>query len=164
VTGARALLRAYVEAGKLTQVATLGPDGSPSLCNVWYDAHFMPDVLRFISRHDRHHCQNIRRDPRVGGSIIAIDLDGLGQVARGVTYTGQARELPRSGIAHQLGAFLARWPAAAGAIDADRLSRGETPTRLYEIAVSEWVLFDEGNFPDQPRQVIEAQTIIIERS
>ncbi len=153
---ARELLEQYVETGKLMQLATLQADGSPAVCNVWYDVHFKPDLLRFISRHDRNHSANIRNDPRVAGSIIAIDLDALGQAVRGVTFTGAARELDTTGVDAEIDAFTRRWPASAAAIEPGKLARGDTPTRIYEVVVDEWVLFDEVNFPEQPRQVIEA--------
>ena len=79
----REFLKEYVESGKLMQLATLRSDGSPELCNVWYDPHFGPDLLRFISRHDRNHSVNICTDGRVAGSIIAIQLEALGQKVRG---------------------------------------------------------------------------------
>ncbi len=157
---ARELLEQYVTNGKLMQVATLRPDGSPEVCNVWYDPHFSPDLLRFISRHDRNHSVNIRNNGRAAGSIIAIHLEALGQVARGVTFIGTARELPLVGVESAIGSFVARWPFAIDAIDADRLVRGDTPTRIYEVAVHEWILFDEANFPEQPRQVIEPARIV----
>lgn len=153
---ARELLEQYVSNGKLMQLATLGSDGSPAVCNVWYDFSFAPDALRFISRNDRHHSVNVRRDERIAGSIIAIDLEGLGQTVRGVTYTGRCRELPITGIEQQVAQFLQRWPAAIGAIEPEKLARNATASRLYEVVVQEWVLFDEQHFPNQPRQVIEA--------
>lgn len=152
----RALLEHYVRAGKLMQLASLNSDGSPVVCNVWYDAHFAPDVLRFISRYNRQHSQNVRIDGRVAGSIIAIPLEGLGQIVRGVTFTGVARELPTCGVDGEVAAFVARWPRAEAALHSGKLARGEIPTRLYEVMVAEWVLFDEANFPEQPRRVIEA--------
>jgi hypothetical protein len=75
---ARELLKAYVRSGKLMQVATLGADGAPAVCNVWYDAHFAPDLLRFISRRARRQSANIWRDSRVAGSVVAIPLDWSG--------------------------------------------------------------------------------------
>jgi Pyridoxamine 5'-phosphate oxidase len=152
----RELLEQYVKSGKLMQLATLREDGSPVVCNVWYDAQFAPDLLRFISRHDRNHSANIRKDARVAGSIIAIHLEALGQPVTGVTFTGIARELGTVGVEPEIVAFVKRWPAATDAIDPGRLARGETPTRIYEVAVEKWVLFDEVNFPGQPRQVIQA--------
>jgi hypothetical protein len=150
----RQLVEEYVRGGKLMQVATLDQSGSPEVCNVWYDPHFSPDLLRFISRHDRHHSRNLRSRADVGGSIVAIELEGLGQLARAVTFRGRARELPTSGVDAEAMAFLERWPAAHGAIDPGRLARGETASRLYEIQVLEWQLFDEVNYPDQPRRTV----------
>jgi catechol 2,3-dioxygenase-like lactoylglutathione lyase family enzyme len=157
MTEPRTALKEYVKAGKLMQLATLSADGSPHMCNVWYDPHFDPDVLRFISRHDRVHSKHIRAGRPVAGSIVAIHLEGLGQVARGVTYSGTAIELPQSDISDQLSAFISRWPNASQGISEARLRAGEIPTRLYEVRVAEWVLFDEENFPDQPRQVVSAE-------
>ena len=152
----RALLEQYVQAGKLMQLASLNSDGSPAVCNVWYDPHFAPDVLRFISRHDRQHSQNVRIDGRVAGGIIAISLKELGQTVRGVTFTGVAHELPTDGIDGKIAAFVARWPRAEAALNPHELARGEIATRLYEVMIAEWVLFDEESFPQQPRRVIKA--------
>ncbi|MEV4098140.1 pyridoxamine 5'-phosphate oxidase family protein [Streptosporangium saharense] len=157
MTTARVLLQEYVASGSLMQVATLTDEGDPQVCSVWYDPHFAPDVLRWISRHDRAHSQAITKDTRVAGAIVAIPLDGLGQTVRGVSFTGQARQLPTEGIDREITDFVTRWPAAAGALDREKLAAGHTPTRLYEVAVTEWVLFDEENFPDQPRKVITCE-------
>jgi hypothetical protein len=150
----RQLVEEYVRGGKLMQVATLDQSGSPEVCNVWYDPHFSPDLLRFISRHDRNHSRNLRSRADVGGSIVAIELEGLGQLARAVTFRGRARELPTVGVDAEAMAFLERWPAAHGAIDPGCLARDETASRLYEIHVLEWQLFDEVNYPDQPRRTV----------
>src|SRR6266498_1568022 len=153
---AHQLLEEYVLSGKLMQLATLNADGSPTICNVWYDAHFSPDVLRFISQHDRYHSDNIRRRPRVAGSIVAIPIEQLGQIVRGVTFRGMARELPSIGVTDEASAFIRRWPAAKAAVEPGRLARGETSTRIYEVAVAEWVLFDEANSRERPRQTVRA--------
>jgi len=150
----RRLLEDYVRSGKLMQLATLRSDGAPVLCNVWYDPHFSPDILRFISRPDRQHSANLRTDWRVAGSIIAIPLDGLGQKVRGVTFTGVCRELDHVGIDAQIRQFVDRWPTAT--LSANSLASDPASSRLYEILVAEWVLFDEVYFPGDPRQRIEA--------
>lgn len=152
----RELLEGYVKNGKLMQLATLRTDGAPEICNVWYDPHFIPDVLRFISRHDRNHSVNIRTGAPVAGSIVAIPLEGLGQTVRGVTFTGAGRELPTIGIDDAIESFVTRWPASSASLDPAKLADGSTPTRLYEVTVAEWVLFDEANFPADPRQVMPA--------
>ncbi len=152
MVSSRDVLEAYVLGGQLMQVSTLTPNGGPVLCSVWYDAHFSPDVVRFISRADRQHCQNIRADPRVAGAVVAIPLIGLGQPVRGVSFTGRASELPIRGTDQQVEDFCRRWPAAHTAVDPKNRAPGDTQSRLYEIRVADWVLFDEENFPHQPRQ------------
>lgn len=152
----RQLLEEYVRSGKLMQLATVDQDGAPAICNAWYDVNFAPDRLRFISHQERCHSQNIRRDPRIAGNILDIDLEGLGQTVRGVSFTGVARELPTTGIDEESAAFVARWPLAAEAVSPAVLASGMSPVRIYEIAVAEWILFDEANFREQPRRVVSA--------
>jgi uncharacterized protein YhbP (UPF0306 family) len=152
---ARQILEEYVTSGTLMQVASLSDDGHPSMCNVWYHVAFRPDRLYFISRHDRVHSGNIKNDERVAGSIVAIPLTGLGQTVRGVTFIGNAYEL-NAEARSELDSFLKRWPNAQKAISSDRVARDETFSRLYEIRVSAWVLFDEENFPEAPRQSVSA--------
>jgi uncharacterized protein YhbP (UPF0306 family) len=154
MSSAAGLVEEYVSGGMLMQVATLDADGAPGVCSVWYAAAFRPDLLRFISRPDRRHSRNIRARARVAGAVVTGWPDGLGPAVRGVTFTGSAVELPRVGIDGALAGFLARWPAAARLISPAALRDGTTAARLYEVRVAEWVLFDEVNFPGDPRQVV----------
>jgi uncharacterized protein YhbP (UPF0306 family) len=147
----RMILEDYVARGRLVQIATLSRDGNPALCHVWYNFAFDPDRLIFMSRESRDHSQNIRRDERVAGGIVAIELDALGQQVQGVTFKGHARELAPGGSPDEEAAFVERWPAAAAAL------AGDGPSRLYEVAITEWVLFDELNFADDPRRIVVPQ-------
>jgi len=152
----RTLLERYVASGKLMQLSSIMPDGSPAMCHVWYSHSFDPDRLYFISRKDRVHSANIRRDPRVAGGIIAITLTGLGQPVRGVAFSGTATQCADEARV-PLERFTERWPHARSTITPERLAKGETVSRIYEIHVAEWVLFDEVSFPDAPRRVIEGR-------
>jgi uncharacterized protein YhbP (UPF0306 family) len=153
---ARDVLEAYVTAGKVMQLATLTGQGAPVVCNLWYASAMDPDRLWFISRPAREHCANLRADARVAGAILAIELDELGQAVSGVSFTGLARELPTTGIDTQIQTYTSRWPRAARAVDPVRLAVGQTHHRMYQIDVTGWVLFDEANFPDQPRRAVAA--------
>jgi hypothetical protein len=154
---ARALLEEYVAAGKAMQLATLEPGGAPVVCNLWFASSFTPDRLYFISRPSRAHCENIRADGRVAGAVLDITLEEWTQPVRGAQFTGTARELPATGIEPQIGVYTGRWHQAAHAIDPARLASGEAHHRVYEIEVTGWVLVDEVNFKDDPRQVIPAR-------
>jgi uncharacterized protein YhbP (UPF0306 family) len=153
MTNARGILEDYVSNGKLMQVASISEEGGPWLCHVWYRAQFSPDRLYFISRLDREHSINIRRDERVAGGIISIPLIGLGQTVTGVTFQGFASELDASAD-NELRLFLTRWPRARASITTERIEADRTSSRLYEIRVNKWILFDEHDFPDEPRQLI----------
>jgi uncharacterized protein YhbP (UPF0306 family) len=145
-----------VRAGKLMQVATLDASGQPHLCHVWYAASFDPDRLLFISKDSRQHSLNIRVDSRVGGALVADVPSGLGATVRGVSFTGVATELPANDAEERTRAFLNRWPQAEPHLTSQNPSDGPA-SRLYEIAVREWVLFDEEAYPDQPRRLIQGQ-------
>lgn len=142
----RRLLEEYVAGGKLVQVATIGPDGRPAVCQVWYLCEFSPDRLVFMSKPSRDHSCNIRRDPRVAGAIVNIELEGLGQPVRGVTFEGTARECEPGADLATVARFIDRWPRSRPALT------GDPSSCLYEITVTKWVLFDEANFPDNPRR------------
>ena len=150
----RELLEEYVRDGKLMQLATQDENG-PYLCNVWYLPQFSPDRLYFISNVKRNHSEHIRSRPAVAGTIMHEELDQLGQKVRGVTFRGMARELPIEGLDELIARFVGQWPNAKDAIDPAKLASGDTPMRIYEIAINEWVLFDEVNF-EQPRRNVSA--------
>jgi len=152
----RDVLEEYVATGKALQLATLSPDGAPAVCNLWYAYQFRPDRLWFISRPAREHCENLRRDPRVAGAVLAIELVDPGHPVRGVSFTGRAAQLPATGIDEQISVYAGRWPSTSRAIDAHRLASGDAHHLVYEITVERWILYDEQNFREQPRQPIAA--------
>lgn len=152
----RQTLEEYVTSGKLMQVATISEASYPALCHVWYLSRFRPDRLYFISRQDREHSANIRKSHFVAGGIVAIPLSGLGQTVRGVTFKGQACELGAD-ASTELEQFVERWPSARSIISTERIASNDTPSRLYEIRVDEWVLFDEETFPDSPRNALPGE-------
>jgi uncharacterized protein YhbP (UPF0306 family) len=169
----RQLIVDGVAAAALMQVATIGDSGFPAICHVWFQPEFEPDRLYFLSREDREHAINIRCDPRVAGSVALEVPTGLGERVRGVTLTGLAREVPEADLPEAAVAFVARWPRAATLLPHARAEL-EPPTRtppvprpaapclaprsrLYEITVVRWVLFDEVNFPSQPRLTVRGR-------
>lgn len=162
----RRLLVDGVSAAALMQVATIGDGGFPAVCSVWFHSGFEPDRLYFVSRPDREHAINLRGDPRVAASIALEVPAGLGDRVRGATLTGLAREIPDSDQPALAAAFVVRWPRSADLLSPARslvtvpvsAAPAEIPrSRLYEIAVVDWVLFDEVNFPEQPRRTVPAR-------
>jgi hypothetical protein len=151
----RHVLESGVLRARVMQVATLTESGAAVTCQVWFQADFRPDRLYFISRPDRRHSINIRRDARVSAGIPLEVPQELGERVRGVTLTGNAREVPQALFPVIAQGFIRRWPRAVGALTPLTDDPASTPSRLYEIAVLDWVLFDEVNFPDEPRIVLD---------
>jgi uncharacterized protein YhbP (UPF0306 family) len=145
-------LESYVQVGKVIQVATLDEQGDPYVNNLWFASSLNPDRLYFISRPTRVHCENIRNRGRVAGGVLAIELHGLGQAVRGVTFTGHAVELATSGIDVQIQVYVDRWPEAAKAIDPVGMARRDAPPPMRSM----WIAGSSTteNFRADPRQPV----------
>ena len=97
-----------------------------------------------------------RFDILIKSAALRGEPGQLGERVRGITATGTAREVP-PGLAPMIAqTFVARWPRAAQALTPRTPDLASTSSRLYEIVVVDWVLFDEVNFPEQPRVPIAA--------
>jgi hypothetical protein len=107
-----------------------------------------------MSSRERDHSVNIRQNGEVAGGIVFDVPEGLGSKVRGVTFSGKASELAVESLLSPLEIYLSRWPKASAAISVERVANEDTKSRLYEIRVARWVLFDEVNFPDQPKRVL----------
>src|SRR4051812_48723098 len=88
--------RDHLDRGKLASLATF--DGERlSMCSCWYALSDDRRSLIFTSRENRDHSVNIRANGLVSGSIIAIELEGLGQKTQGVFLKGTAIECEGNG-------------------------------------------------------------------
>lgn len=151
----REILETLIKQGRLMQVSTLSEGGTPRVCHVWFHATLAPDRLYFISRNNRKHSLDIARNPVVGGGIVSNVPQKLGDKVQGVTFTGKGVEVATGrAVRLLLTDFIRRWPQAREIVTIDRIEKNLTLTRLYEITVDEWALFDEVNFPDEPRIVL----------
>jgi uncharacterized protein YhbP (UPF0306 family) len=149
----RRLLRQYVEQGKLMQVATTSDHGSPWLAHCWYAADSNLSLV-FMSRTARRHSLEIRNDPRVAGGIVSMDLQGLGQKVRGVIFEGAAEELVDGRADEAYDTYRSRWPQVETLAPLEALRGTDAANRLWRITPSSFILFDEVNFPSEPRRTI----------
>jgi uncharacterized protein YhbP (UPF0306 family) len=149
-----ALLREYIAAGTLMQVATVGSDGKPWVVNVWYAN--TPDLeLVFSSNVARVHSEHIAVNQAVAGSIITGELLGLAVApVRGVTFTGVAHECAGEELDQAYEAYAAKWANAWKEFHLDKIKSGESPMRIYKITPAEFILFDEANYRP-PKRVIQ---------
>jgi uncharacterized protein YhbP (UPF0306 family) len=149
----RRLLHEYVRKGKLMQLATTSPLGAPWLAHCWYAADERLNLL-FMSRARRRHSLEITANPRVAGGIIATDLDGLGQKVRGVIFEGTAEEVGDGELEQAFRTYRDRWPQVEGMASVEMLRAQGEENRLWQVMPTSFVLFDEVNFPTEPRREI----------
>jgi uncharacterized protein YhbP (UPF0306 family) len=146
------LIKEYAAGGLLMQVTTCN-SGQPWIAHVWYafDEHMH---FYFISNRARRHSKEIRVSSKVACGIVHPHLEGLGQKVRGLTFEGLAQEIGGAGtdLDEAYWCYSAKWPNTSSYIRKDDIIRDLTPVRFYRIQPTLFVLFDEVNFPDNPRQ------------
>jgi uncharacterized protein YhbP (UPF0306 family) len=147
------LLHEYVSVGKLMQVATQDFDNKPWLVHVWYAANPRLELI-FASNVARRYCDYIKTSPAVAGGIIATNLEGLGHKVRGVTFTGNARECAGRELEEAYETYATRWQNTQYLFPLAGIQSGESPVRMYKITATQFILFDEVNYPAQPKRVI----------
>lgn len=154
------LLREYINVGKLMQVATQDSETKPWLVYVWYAPNPQLELI-FTSNVARLHSDYLKTRPAVAGGIFTSDLDGQeyvlngpGTVVRGVTFTGEARECVGDELDQAYETYATRWEQANRLFPLAKIKSGESPMRMYKIAPMQFILFDEKNYPDQPKRVI----------
>jgi len=147
----RTRIRQYFGGGQILHLATVG-NGVPWLCHVWYAMGVEEQSLVFTSNRSRRHSREILAQPRVAGGVVAIPLDGLGQRVRGISFEGHALEAVGDAMLPAYDAYAGRWPKVREMFTAKDIEAGATPMRMYVIKMSRIVLFDEVNYPSNPRQ------------
>lgn len=142
----RNLIEEYLKEANMLQVVT-AKDNQPWAATVYfaYDANLN---LYWLSKPDRRHSQEIRSNPKVGGVVVLAHVHG--DKVRGLQLEGKAEEMGEVGIDEALKVYSDRFwlpEEKMKAILADKDGH-----RVYKIQPTLFVLFDEKNFPDNPRQ------------
>lgn len=147
------LIDSYLDSGKLLHLTTV-LNGIPWLSHIWYAKHGGWTDLVFTSNWQRRHSRELKANPAVAGGVVAIDLIGLGQKVRGLSFEGNAQELHGENMHGAYESYAFRWPQVRDMFTASDIDSGATEMRMYSIHISRAVLFDEVNFPEEPRQEI----------
>lgn len=84
--------RGLIGKGADATLVTINPDGSPQVSVVWIALQSTPDGDELVAAHLSEHkkVRNVRNDPRVAVTIVALDQAGLGMRPY-LSLTGTAR-------------------------------------------------------------------------
>ncbi len=141
------LIDEYLKDAKLMQIAT-SRDNQPWACSVYfaYDKEFH---LYWISKPTRRHSKEIHENEKVAGTIVLSHTPG--DKVRGIQFQGVAKELDdKVGKIECMHYYAKRY-----GMDSDRVEdiiENRDGHSCYQITPKLFVLFDEVNFPDDPRQ------------
>ncbi len=141
------LVISYLDKGRLMQLATCD-NNRPWACTVYF-AHDNLHHLYWLSHPQTHHSQHIARNPYVSAAIV-VPSDKATTTLAGVQVTGTAREVTDPKELEIISdAYAERYTAHAKLQD---IISGRNPRHLYQLKPTSFVLFDQVNFPQQPRQ------------
>jgi uncharacterized protein YhbP (UPF0306 family) len=143
------LIEDYLNEAKLMQIATV-KNGKPWVASVWY-AHDKNWNLYFISRKNRRHSIELKNDPNVAGAIVKPHLVGSGEKVRGLQFEGTARACNGTELKIARDLYLKKYPTAEK-ISLTLLKLASFIATFYVVHPKTFVLFDEINFPKNPRQ------------
>lgn len=146
------LISEYLRDAKLMQVATV-QNNKPWVATVWY-VNDKDWNLYFISRRSRRHSQELQKNPNVAGTIVMPHVKGSGEKVRGLQFDGSAAEAKGDLLKKAKKLYGEKYPQAED-ISLKKLQDPNFIATFYVIKPSTLILFDEINFPEDPRQELK---------
>lgn len=142
----KTLINDYLNESTLMQVATSAKD-QPWACSVYFafDSDFN---LYWISSPKRRHSQEIVANEKVAGTIVLPHTPG--DDVRGISFQGVATELKGKAALSALMIYAKR--LGMSLLRVKKIVANKDGHVCYKIKPNLIVLFDEVNFPKDPRQ------------
>ncbi|MBI4009752.1 MAG: pyridoxamine 5'-phosphate oxidase family protein [Candidatus Aenigmarchaeota archaeon] len=148
----REIVRAYLTETKLMQIAT-SKDNKPWIATIWY-VHDEDLNLYFISRKATRHSIEIKENPNVAGAIVKPHTVGSGEKVRGLQFEGTVEWCFGKILEKARELYYAKYPTAEQ-VPLEVLQDQNFVAAFYVIHPKAFVLFDNVNFPDNPRQELK---------
>ena len=138
----------YLREAKMMQLATVGKDGRPWVCNVWFAADSDLNIYWF-SAMTRRHSAEVAENPHVAAAICLPHTPA--DKPRGLQLEGTAELLTKpTDVAKAMKHYVGRVFTLKQV--KDFMAHLDRPHRFYRITPETFVLFDAVNYPDNPRQ------------
>ena len=143
------LVRAYLPSINIMQLATV-VDKKPYLCTVHY---YSDEDLNFYwcSLSSRRHSEEISQNSSVAAYIMVHENTPEEDYVTGITILGTAKLLEEGQIDRKIVEAYANKHNDSDEF-VEKVVKGESPFRLYRLKPNKIILFDNKNFPDNPRQ------------
>lgn len=135
----------YLDEVQLMQLAT-SVENQPWVVSLYFAVDNQHN-LYWLSQNTREHSKHIETNPHVAATVHLPYAVGQPGVAVGVK--GMARIVPSEEVEAHFQAYAERYNRHAML---PQLLDPTSPHTLYQLQPNEFVLYDEFNFPDNPRQ------------
>lgn len=143
-------VKTYLASTQLMQISTSSND-QPWTATVYFAFDSNLNIY-WLSRSDRRHSLDIEKNPKVSGAIAKLHT--YGEKVRGVQFEGVAEKLKGNDATQSLEIYYSRYNKARDRVKNILVGAvGETVV-IYKVKPTKFVLFDEVNFPENPRQEI----------
>lgn len=147
---AEELVRQYLRAVKIMQLATSIND-QPWICTL----HYCSDKdlnLYWISTLVRKHSKDIEQNPKVAATILVHENTPKEQYSMAISIEGTA-ELIGEKVNQEIGQSYIQKLGKEQSLLTD-IANGKNLHKFYHLTPSKIVLFDNKNFPDDPRREV----------
>jgi uncharacterized protein YhbP (UPF0306 family) len=141
------LIRKYLNQVNIMQLATAA-NNQPWACTVHY---YSDDDFNFywISTLERKHSQDIKQNPKVAAAILVHENTPEEQYVIGISVEGTAELIERGIPAEIVQGYVRKHGKDS---DMSDIAAGQNPHKFYRLKPSRIVLFDNKNFPEDPRK------------
>jgi uncharacterized protein YhbP (UPF0306 family) len=142
------LVRQYLPEKKVMQLATAAND-QPWVCTV----HYLSDEelnLYWLSTREREHSQQIEQNPLAALTVMVHENTPEESYVIGISIMGTAELIGEHADAAVVEGYMQKHGTSA-AFFAD-VAAGQNPHKFYRLKPSKIVLFNNKDFPDDPRQ------------
>lgn len=146
------LIRDYLSSINIMQLAT-SADDRPWCCNLHYA---VDDELNlyWTSLPESRHSVEIAQNDLVAGVVFA-PIDTEADYLKGLQFEGRAKML--TGEEEEAGIRLYKDQLRRKDISLEDMRSGKNPHKLYMVKPSKYILFDNLNFPEAPKQEYEGK-------
>lgn len=142
------LVKQYLPSADIMQLATC-VDNQPWACNLHYysDDDFN---LYWISKPKSRHSKEIEQNPKVAVTIKVYENKTPKDTVIGVSFEGVAKLVDKADVQSAAKGYQAKHHTDDAFIK--EVVDGKNPYVFYVMKPTKVVLFDNKNFPDDPRQ------------
>lgn len=143
-----ALLKEYLPTINVMQLAT-SANNQPWVCTVHYYSDDQFNIY-WCSTLERRHSQEIKQNPKVAAAILVHENTPVEKYVIGISVEGTAELVGGQVDEAILNGYAQKHHTSSSFVE--NVRSGKEPHKFYKLSPSNIVMFNNKDFPDNPRQ------------